>query len=245
MNQKAWHCFSAARDRFRGLAKQLLRDLPDLQARQQELIDRRDASAYPVETPVVFNRALDAVEAGDTIKFILAADNPGRQEQRAEIQRYLAGPSGRLAENFFRDSLGIDFRREVLILNKTPIHTPRTADLRELCRMGGPAFAGGLQASQRAMAGLLVELHQALRPLRVWIIGYSELKTRGIFAAYWEALKEHYQSWDAGREELFLYRHFSMNQFALDLQSQAQEGEAIPETLSRIGRAYRLRIMGW
>jgi hypothetical protein len=200
-----------------------------------------------VETPVVYNEALDEVEAGDDIRLILVADNPGRREQAAENRRYLVGPSGKLAEKFFRENpgLGIDFRKNVLILNKTPIHTPRTAELGDLCRLGGPALREAAAASQRDMVRLLTEFHQALAPVPVWIIGYSEMKVRGIFEAYTEALRAWYQGRPRRRTELFFYRHFSMNQFTIDLRQRAQAGEAPGQTLERVGRAYRERILGW
>jgi hypothetical protein len=50
---------------------------------------------------------------------------------------------------------------------------------------------------------------------------------------------------DSLRGRLFLYRHFSMNQFTIDLNRQAAPGESLRETLERMGSAYRLRILGW
>jgi hypothetical protein len=210
-----------------------------------------------VETPIVYNGALDDVSAGSEIRLILVADNPGRREQAAANRRYLVGPSGKIAGRFFRDNpcLGIDFHENVIILNKTPIHTPRTADLRELCRLGGDALAKALSESQRIMARLLLDFHQALSPVRVWIIGYSEMKKNGIFAAYTETLGELYRppagiSAAAGPaaalwEQIYIYRHFSMNQFTIDLRRQASSGESLEASLARIGAAYRQRVLGW
>jgi hypothetical protein len=91
------------------------------------------------------------------------------------------------------------------------------------------------------MAELLFEFQRGMDSVPVWITGYSEMKKGGIFEAYTEALKNHYPD----REQLFIYRHFSMNQFTIDLHRQAAPGESVRETLDRIGRAYRLRILGW
>jgi hypothetical protein len=73
------------------------------------------------------------------------------------------GPSGKIAEKFFRDnpSLNIDFRKNVIILNKTPVHTPRTVELKELCKRGGAVLETALAESQRLMARLLLEFHRA------------------------------------------------------------------------------------
>jgi hypothetical protein len=250
VNKKAWQGFLAARETYRLLVERLAVDLPELGRIQQSLVDLRAGPSYPVETPVVYNEALDETEPGDRIKLILVADNPGRREQAAENRRYLVGPSGKIAEKFFRDhpSLGIDFRKNVLILNKTPIHTARTAELGELCRMGGSSVSAAVEESQRAMAGLLWDFHRALAPAPVWIIGYSEMKKGGIFDVYTETIKTLYAALPKRREELFFFRHFSMNQFTIDLNRQLNRqsppGEPLDEALRRIGAAYRDRVMG-
>jgi hypothetical protein len=246
--RKAFTAFAAARDHYRQELRALERKVPGLGKLQQELVDRRAGPAYRVETPLVYNGALDDLGPADRIRLILVADNPGRREQAAENRRYLAGPSGKIAEAFFRNNpeLGIDFRRNVVILNKTPVHTPRTADLAELCRLG-PEIAGLVEASQRIMAALLLEFHRALAPVPVWISGYSQMRRGGIFAAYTESLIRicSEKAGAALRESVFLYRHFSMNQFTANLRREARPGEKTEDTLLRIGRAYRKRILGW
>ncbi|MDR0451309.1 MAG: hypothetical protein LBH26_08595 [Treponema sp.] len=247
--KKTFAAFARARARYREELRALERKLPGLGELQQELADRRRGPAYRVETPLVYNGALDELGPGDRIRLILVADNPGRREQAAENRRYLVGPSGKIAENFFRNTpeLGIDFRRNVLILNKTPVHSPRTADLAELCRRGGPEIAALIAASQRAMAALLLDFHRALAPVPVWITGYSEMRRGGIFEAYTEALIRIYsrKAASALRESVFLYRHFSMNQFTINLRRETLPGEKTGDALLRIGRAYRERILGW
>jgi hypothetical protein len=246
VNSNAWRGFAAAREKYRALVEKLAEDLPDLPETQQNLADLRAGPSYPVETPVVYNEALDETGPGDRVRLILVADNPGRREQAAENRRYLVGPSGKLAERFFRDnpSLGVTFRRDVLILNKTPVHTARTAELAELCRMGGSRLTAGIEASQRAMAALLVDFHRALAPVPVWIIGYSEMKKGGIFEVYTETVKTLYAAIPKRREELLFFRHFSMNQFTFDLKRQSLPGEPVDQALVRIGAAYRRRILG-
>jgi hypothetical protein len=243
MKAGVWKKFAAARDRYRESVEQLSRSLPNLRQIQQKLVDTRSGPSYTVETPVVYNEALDETDPRDEIKLILVADNPGRREQAAENRRYLVGPSGKIAQRFFLEepSLGIDFHKNVLILNKTPIHTPRTAELRKLCLLGGPAVSAAITQSQLGMVKILEEFYQALAPVPVWIIGYSEMKKRGVFEAYTEALKKTPAALSA---ELFFYRHFSMNQFTIDLYKQAKRGETTPKTLDRIGTAYRKRVLG-
>ncbi|MDR2953149.1 MAG: hypothetical protein LBU82_07905 [Treponema sp.] len=252
MNRGAWNRFVKARERFCLVTKEIGRSLPELKNIQQKLADGRGGknAAYVVETPVVYNGDLEKITASDDVKMILVADNPGRREQAAENRRYLAGPSGKIAETFFRRNpeLGIDFRKNVVILNKTPIHAPRTVELRELCRLyektGKRSLAAVLDESQRTMAALLAEFHAALG-VQVWIIGYSEMRKGGIFEVYTEVLKSLYADKNQMREQLFFFRHFSMNQFTVDLNRQALPGETVSKSLMRIGASYRKRVLGW
>jgi hypothetical protein len=253
MRQEEWNSFKKARDKFRNMTEELSASLPKLKSIQQKFVDSRSVSesksaAYTVETPVVYNTALDGIKQDDEIRLILVGDNPGRREQAAENRRYLVGHSGKIAQKFFRDnpSLGIDFQKNVIILNKTPIHSPRTIELRQLCRLeaetgGSSLIAASLESSQKFMAGLLFDFHAALNA-QVWIVGYSEMKKGGLFETYTEKLKELYAK-NKLCEKLFLYRHFSMNQFTIDLKQQAVAGETTAKSLKRIGEAYRKKIL--
>jgi hypothetical protein len=250
LNKSAWDKFVKARGHFRVTTEELSLSLPKLKNLQQELAKTRAEaknSSYTVETPVVYNSALDDVNIDDEIKLILVADNPGRREQAAENRRYLVGPSGKIAKKFFIDNpvLGIDFIKNVIILNKTPIHTPRTNELRRLCRMetlkSEHSIAAALEESQRIMASLLLEFHAALG-CPVWIIGYCEMRKGGIFEAYTERLKKLYTNNEEMYKQLFFYRHFSMNQFTIDLRQQSKPNENVIKSLARIGKAYRERI---
>jgi len=250
MTKTNWNKFTIAREEFRNIAENLLSSLPALRNIQQQFINGRSDNknaAYKVETPVVFNTALDDITIDDEIKLILVADNPGRREQAAENRRYLVGPSGKIAHKFFRDNpaLGIDYQKNVIILNKTPIHSPRTVELRRLCLLeaenGGNSISAALEESQKAMARLLLMFHEAL-DCPVWITGYSEMRKGGIFQSYTESVKTLYANKTEKFEQLFIYRHFSMNQFTIDLNQQKLPGETTAKTLKRIGSAYRDRI---
>jgi len=256
LNRSEWNKFVKARDRFRHEVDALSRSLPNLKSIQQKLADNRadnKNSSYVVETPVVYNTALDDITVGDEIKLILVADNPGRREQAAQNRRYLVGPSGKIANKFFIDNpeLGVDFLKNVIILNKTPIHSPRTVELRELCRIeaqsGGGAISAALEESQKTMASLLLEFHNALSAANkntpVWITGYSEMKKGGIFEVYTESLKRLYSDRQELYKNIFIYRHFSMNQFTIDLKQQSLPGESVKKSLLRIGTAYKQRIL--
>jgi hypothetical protein len=248
MTRAAWNRFIKAREHYRDGLEKLNRDLPELRVLQQKLVDNRRPS-YQVETPIVYNGAIDDIQQDSEIRLILVADNPGRREQASENRRYLVGPSGKIAGKFFRDNpaLKIDFKKNVIILNKTPVHTPRTVELKDLCVLGGAALANALDESQRLMALLLLEFHKALnygneKPVPVWITGYSEMKKTRVFAAYTNELKTIYNKSELVKS-LFLYRHFSMNQFTIDLKRQAAPGESVAGTLKRIGAAYRRKFL--
>ena len=246
MDIYVWNKFKKIREKFRREVEELSGSLPKLKNVQQKFADSRSDSknaSYKIETPVVYNTALDDITVDDEIKMILAADNPGRREQAGENRRYLVGPSGKIAQKFFRDnpSLGIDFLKNVIILNKTPIHSPRTIELKELCKMD-KNLALHLEKSQDFMASLLFDFQEALN-CPVWIIGYSEMRKGGIFETYTEKLKQLYTGKKELYEQLFFYRHFSMNQFTIDLKQKSQNGETIQKCLKKIGIDYRERIL--
>jgi len=269
MTEFQWDQFLDLRSSYKSYVDELTQALPQLPVLLTELIGGRSGPSYPLETPVVYNQALDDIQKESTIRLILVADNPGRREQSAAERRYLVGPSGKLASGFFKKhpELGIDFHQHVLILNKTPIHTPRTVELRDLARLGGPDLAEAIRDSQKEMARFIYRCHEIFAPeAELWIIGYSEMGRGKLFESFTEALRQLYLSEKGGpalteraagiqaqtaaensisRQQVYLYRHFSMNQFSIDFANQQQDGESTQETLHRIGSQYRKRILGW
>jgi hypothetical protein len=234
-----------AREKFKKKCEEMAERHPELAAYQQKLIDEREGPSYNIETPIVYNSALDGIQSFDAIKLLLVADNPGRREQNAAMRSYLVGPAGKIADTFFKKKSGltIDFRKNVLILNKTPIHTPRTGELRTLCEIGGEKITRLIDDSQRAMVNILVEFYMALK-VPIWIIGYSEMKKRGIFETYTRELVASVSRSLIRKQDLFFFRHFSMNQFTIDLNKQRLPDENIESALQRIGYAYRDRVLG-
>ena len=289
MDKETWTAFRKAVKHYRLLINKTEASLPLLSKHIQKLVNNREGPSYTVKTPVVYNEALDEVNADSEIKMILVGDNPGRREQ--ENCRYLVGPSGKIAEKFFRENreLGIDFRKNVLILNKTPIHTPRTTELKTLCSLGGKQAEAAVLFSQQEMAKLLYEFWETLShtkkklgvagpgkqqmcpaeggseirqpdnsrkvarlpyeargdtsPPLIWIIGYSEMKKGGIFEAYTETLGQLCTKNPVFRDNILFFRHFSMNQFTIDLKKSSLSGENLTESLHRIGKMYRERVL--
>lgn len=252
MKKTEYAAIESLRGEFSRLVKKLSRDLPFLPALQEKLRLELGYDDYRVETSVVYNRALDEVGPKDKLSFILVADNPGKKEQLAANNRYLVGQSGKLAEGFFRDRLGVDFRKEVVILNKTPIHTPKTAELRRLLSLAdeagkreGEGLRKAFRESQETMAGLARALHGASGAV-LWVSGLGELREKGLFRPWAEALGAAYDGAPATLiDRVWLFNHFSMNQFAIEVKKKTDPARPLLEELGRIGVENRRRVLGW
>ena len=253
VTNEQWEAFSSFCGRFsKKCAEWGERSSPWLRELQQKAAERGGAPPYPVETPVVYNTALNDVRPDSDIRLVIASDNPGKDEQRAYNRRYLAGQAGKLAARFFalNPELNIDFRRNAIILNKTPIHTARTQQLRFLLKEGGQDFRALLEESELFMAEGAAALQAALGcPL--WVAGYGEMRKGGVFAAYAQALSAIRASSGGASLEggLLLFQHFSMNRFSIDLRdSPALKGKGslpLAERLRLLGMAHRKEILGW
>jgi hypothetical protein len=259
MQSAAYAVLSSVRGEFRALVRRWSAEHPYLGPLQERLRQELGYGDYAVETPIVYNEALDALRARDRIRVILVADNPGKKEQLEGNRRYLVGQSGKLAAGWFERELGIDFRREVLILNKTPVHTPKTAELRRLLALAGSErerLGALLGESQRAMADLAWRLFLALGAGRgegsaaLWISGRGELGKGRLFSAYREELSRLARASAPGRSgpaarsaaeagtpppRAWVFNHFSMNQFAIEMKRKGDPAYSAWENLERIG----------
>ncbi len=231
-----------------------------------------DTPPYPIETPVVYNTALDSITKDDDIKIIVIGDNPGKDEQLAKNQKYLVGQAGKIAEGFFRRNpgLAIDFRKNALILNKTPVHSAKTKHLKFIASQNAAVSVLVLQ-SQLWLAQKTAFLAAGLGA-QIWLVGYAELKDKGIFVPYRNALKEAATAFkpknaavqksqtdknaDASvYDNLFVFQHFSMNRFLIDLRdfcSSSGDLEAdgqfdqasLSQKIAALGRRHRDEIFG-
>lgn len=197
---------------------------------QRALYRARGYRVEELESPIVYNLALDEIRAESDPRFIIVADNPGLQEQKTKNHRYLVGQSGKLAVSWFRKNLSMDFRTATIIINKTPIHTPKTAELRLLIKLADDRrdkLLAILDQSQRAMARFAIGLAECLQcPL--WVSGIGELQTRGIFHTWADELRvDAARSAPEVRANILLFRHFSMNQFAIEYAAAQREQEQI------------------
>ena len=244
--------FAILREGFRDYVASLSAGTPWLGDLQERLRVSRGYDDYRIETPVVYNEALDELAPTDSPRFIVVADNPGKSEQKSANRRYLVGQSGKLAQGWFRKELDLDFRASALIINKTPIHTPKTAELgllRKLAAGDSKRKAAQLdlilEESQRTMARLAFGLHSCLGGV-LWISGYGELKPGRLFAAWAEEMTSLYAKAPKSlRDQVWVFRHFSMNQCAIEYKRY--DGAALDpvKKLAAIGLANRERILGW
>ncbi len=249
MDQLAYSRFNAVRAEFKDRVRQWSDSLPGL-ADAQRALALEAGDDYAIETPVVYNRALDDIGPDDSVSWIVVADNPGKREQEAGMNRYLVGRSGMVAERFFMRELGVDFRWQVVIINKTPVHTPKTVHLGKLAAIY-PQVIPILEESQRFMASMVPVLQECFNA-NIWVMGLSEIRPRGIFGAWQSALLEacSLKSADSAKGpsklpgHLFGFKHFSMGSFATDLKRRRLPGESTKDAVMRIGMENRSRILG-
>lgn len=269
MTEKQWHIFSNFRSSFKIKCGEWAEKAEkiNITALVHEAC-KKDTPPYLLETPVVYNRALDDVTEKSEIRYIVVGDNPGKDEQLLKNNRYLVGQSGKLGERFFKmtDELKADFRQNVIILNKTPVHTAKTNHLRFLCREDLRA-AELIDESQKWMAQFTAKLHiglvegadvagetsrleNASSVPELWLVGYAELKKNGIFSLYRDTLSSCYENGDGMETEawqhVMAFQHFSMNRFTIDLNTKLKENPlaSTKNILSALGTTHRKEIFG-
>lgn len=200
---------------------------------------------YNIDNYVVFNKDIENIKVND-IKYIVVADNPGVEEQKKENSRYLVGKSGKVMRNFFaRNDLVSNFDRQVLILNKTPIHTPSTGDLKHL-----EGISAIIDESQRFMAKMISDIHH-LSNADLWLVGCSHLKKRGLFEAFYNEIKETYgsnKSFSDKKDHLFCFKHFSYGNFSKEIKAAqlSHKTDNIYSLLTYVGgEINRKKLFSW
>ena len=273
MTTSQWNAFEKFKDEFRAQCKKWAQYSWELIPLQKSS-SQKDTPDYPIETPVVYNTAMDELSAESEIKLIVIGDNPGKNEQLSINQKYLVGQAGKLGEGFFRNNpdLQIDFRKNVIILNKTPVHSAKTKHLfaieKGLKSVNSPA-QNLIEESQRWMAKKTAALHQDLIAAsdensfipELWLVGYTELKKNGIFIPYRNELKTAYTKTQAittdslsltdesaktstAWQKVFVYQHFSMNCFSKDVKNHqaANPAQTLKQTLESLGQIHKEEI---
>ena len=254
MTNQQWKAFCAFKQEFREICQtwkdefsEILKPLQKISANQDKVPE------YNIENPIVYNTALDEITQDDEIKLILIGDNPGKNEQLQINQKYLVGLSGKIADNFFKKNpeLKTDFRKNVIILNKTPIHTAKTKELLFLANQN-EKLKNLLTESQIWMAKKTVELHIAL-DCKMWLVGYAEVKEKGIFKEYRNTLFSEYQKSQETKnayQKFFVFQHFSMNRFLIDLKEfsenlpESEKDISLESCLEKLGSLHKNQIFG-
>ena len=247
MTQQQWNYFCDFKDQFKSQVEEWKKAAPELTELQRQAALQAKTPEYPFETSVVYNRALDELTPEDEIKLIVIGDNPGKDEQLAKNNKYLVGQAGKIAEGYFRKNpeLGVDFRKNVIILNKTPIHSAKTLQLNTIAKQGGEKIAALIKESQLWMAQKTAQLHAALGT-ELWLVGYSELKPRRIFCPYRDQLKAScsLEAW----ARVYVFQHFSMNRFTIDLADFVKAGKKekapLESNIHELGLLHRKEIFG-
>ena len=262
MTDLQWKIFCEFKTAYKNIIDEWALRVPDLQALQKRVAAECGTPAYSFETPIVYNRALDDIKPADDIKLIVIGDNPGKEEQLFCNNRYLVGQAGRIAEGYFKRNpgLGVDFRRNVIILNKTPVHSAKTAQLKMMAKCGGADLASLLEESQIWCAKETAKLHinlceagkkdGAVCP-ELWLVGYSELKEKGIFAKYRDELYSTYKNapFSEGWNSVYVFQHFSMNRFTIDLSDYMKKNDceerSLQECIHSLGEIHKKEIFNY
>jgi len=156
----------------------------------------------------VYNQDLNALNP-KKIKYILVADNPGKEEVKA--QRYLIGSAGISTRSYFENALVKNFKEEVLVLNKTPVYTNITKDLEK--------YNDLISDSQIYMVNFICELHKILKQ-PVIIMGYSNglikrkdklVITNGVLAPFFHQFAKCVNNKEI--KDYYFIKHFSRNMF--------------------------------
>ncbi|MBP5519728.1 MAG: hypothetical protein J6X84_04015 [Treponema sp.] len=245
MTQQQWAAFCDFKEEFSRKVQEWNSAAPELKDLQKLAAEQTKTPLYSFDLPVVYNKSLDDVSINDDIKLIVIGDNPGKDEQLFKNSRYLVGQAGKIAEGYFKRNpeLEIDFRKNVIILNKTPIHSAKTNQLKIIIKQGGQSVANLIKESQIWFAKKTAELHSKLGT-ELWLVGYSELKPKKIFDEYRKTLKSccDEKAWN----KVYVFQHFSMNRFSIDLcdfiKNNHKENQLLKDNIHELGILHRNEI---
>ena len=254
MNEKQWISFCNYKESLKLIVDEfekspLKNELKFLQ--EKLIIDNNEK--YQLENSLVYNTSYDDFTKESNIKIIVIGDNPGWEEQLEKNKKFLVGQSGRLAEGFFRRNTvyNIDFRKNVIISNKTLVHTSKTKFLKTIEKNASLELKNYLNEMQKQMAKLIAQFHIDLIKYssekyvpELWLVGYSELKEKGIFSIYKEELKKSYINTDYWKN-VYVYQHFSMNRFSIDLNEfKKSSSDDLLKCTKLLGLKHRIEIFG-
>lgn len=119
---------------------------------------------------LIIDRRLSEITPNSPIKYIIIGDNPGRKE--ADLKEYFVGNAGKNLKQFLNEELGfeINFDKEVIFLNKTPIYTPTTKDLDNLNKLPNDL----LIEMQKSVVELIGKLSATFKDSQIWVLGIGK-----------------------------------------------------------------------
>lgn len=262
MTDFQWEVFSEFRKTYKEQCKKWLKtaEAMNLQELQKTAAALDKVPPYPIENPIVYNTALDEITCHTDIRLLVIGDNPGKEEQLNKNQKYLVGLAGKIATGYFQKNpeLNIDFRKNAIILNKTPIHSAKTKELSKILSLADDTtkkvFTDLLEESQIWCAKATAKLHQAFAETgcQLWLVGYSELKDKCLFEKYRKTLEASYLDSDPKIQEqshspnswgkVLVFQHFSMNRFTIDLGNNYQAHKSLLENIVALGTKHKKDI---
>jgi hypothetical protein len=179
------------------------------------------------------------------VKVLLVGDNPGVEEAKHSIYLAPTGRSGKEARRVL-GTAGFDYDRQVANLNKSPIHTPKTADLQAFKPQHNDLIIETEQFMARCLVALLRETGahaiiigmagcDAKQP------GWPHTGRSGRFPAsyvlphYFAELKRAIGDDTALQRRVLITKHFSHGHFGNDLKALGYEpGDDLLATLGRL-----------
>ena len=188
---------------------------------------------------IVWNNNLDKISNLSHIKLIVCADNPGKHEFKDNVYLFSNGKCGVMAKNFFQ-KLNLNLHEEIIVLNKTPIHTCKTKGLKEISQ-------NIFDKSQIIMANFAIELLKAClkqnQDTELWILGASNAnfgEKNPLFAQYKEIIaqaKNNEEIW----KKIFCFYHFSCGGFYKEVYNYVSKEDSykkqiLKKVLPEIGK---------
>lgn len=215
----------------------------ELQDKYMDLISKfkKKLKQWGKSSEVVYNKQLDTIDI-KRVSIILVGDNPGNDER--EVERYFVGKTGIAARCFFKAEFAIvDFNKEVVVLNKTPIYTKESEMLRNVdMRI--------LEETQEYMGKLIYEI-QKLTKAKLCIVGFGGCrknkkwhiekfsKTR-YCACFWHTIRTLYMQDKELMSKVYIYKHFSRMCFFDDIASNVkyEDYDSLENVVLELGRQY-------
>ena len=113
-----------------------------------------------------------------------------------------------------------------------------------MIKQGGPEVEALILDSQKWMAEQTARLHQALEGTQLWLVGYSELKEGHFFMPYRDTLKSSYNASPKSWNNVYVFQHFSMNRFSIDLKEYSQQDPTanLMDQISKLGQQHKTEI---